>query len=1281
MNETLLIKLILDIKQPVSSFEELEKRLDSLKKALNAVPKAGTEEFEQFARTLSETLGVSVDEARQRIIAFQNDANREIKQGTAAVNQFKDAFATIPQAAGVGLGTVNQQVKTLDKSVDELDKSTEQYADTLEELTRLRSQVGGLEKQIASLKDETKKTAAETRKATAFNDQFAKSLQSISGTLKKAFGLASARAAIGTLSRSIQGLITDYGDVNPAVGALDKDLQSLKRRVDEVAISFIEANQEGISKFIGFLKQAVPFLAENAGTILKVVAALALYVNRQKIASATATASVIATKAYNVALGVLSGQISLAEKAQKGLNTAFKANPIGLIVTAIGALVFAFTELFNRSETFRNAVNSITEAFTEFITENEAVQKILSAVKTVFNAVFNVIKLVTAAIAGVIAGVVEFIAESGILQAVLNGVAFVLGLVSDAISFTIGFFSDIVSGIGDFISESVVLTSVIDGISSAFTFLGDVMSSIPAFFAGVTAAIKQSITEIGEFIDKLLLDIQSLAVAFDVFTTGGAFTGGAENAAAILQDLQNQRQEIVDNSKTVGEAFNEAYNAVIESQEKAAEEQERLNQKRDELFGKLRNEITAIRSISDEERQALKDRVKGYEELTREQQSQLLELITNIPVAEAGVLKSAFEVLNDRKSKLETQIKELILAEKDFSKQQQELATVTAELNRVTEEFAEATRFAETELERLTRRQSELTNEIKEAIANGETYDDQLNELVTVTQDLNAVNEEWTAVQERLNSELTSFVEGSLADYDQRVKDLKEQQEQLNIASSEYFDLQRQINDIEQERSTILNILALDTEELANANRDLTSSLSDEAARNAAIEAANARIAAITEANEQGAEQIADIQRELEAELAAIDNRALQREKENIQASLQQINAAEQAELELVAGNEAATNAVRLRFANERQALLLRDAEIKTQLLNQELGENIATQEAITAKQAEEADKRKEIQDQLLSATETAVSDIFSIIGNVQDAAQEKALANLERQKQEKLQEAENFGASEKKKAEIEAEFDKKSQQLEDRANSRKKAAALAQGTIEVSLAILKALASAPPPANAVPAAIAAALGAIQLAVIASQKFALGDIFDMDVQYGGGGMTKFAKGAYLKNGAYHSQGGMPILNPFTGQKVAEIEKGEAIINKKSAAMFYDELSAINSYGGFGVSFPRAKRNIGGYADIRSRIADKGLRFARGGSFGFSDNFIKLQSGAVVNATATAAASQASREATEQNQLMRQLILAVNNLTAVSQQGFESIPSTAEELEKVNQLNQDERNAT
>lgn len=50
----------------------------------------------------------------------------------------------------------------------------------------------------------------------------------------------------------------------------------------------------------------------------------------------------------------------------------------------------------------------------------------------------------------------------------------------------------------------------------------------------------------------------------------------------------------------------------------------------------------------------------------------------------------------------------------------------------------------------------------------------------------------------------------------------------------------------------------------------------------------------------------------------------------------------------------------------------------------------------------------------------------------------------------------------------------------------------------------------------------------------------------------GGRFKKFAKGGLL-GGPSHSNGGMPVINPVTGQKVAEMEGDEGIINKKSMA--------------------------------------------------------------------------------------------------------------------------------
>ena len=62
--------------------------------------------------------------------------------------------------------------------------------------------------------------------------------------------------------------------------------------------------------------------------------------------------------------------------------------------------------------------------------------------------------------------------------------------------------------------------------------------------------------------------------------------------------------------------------------------------------------------------------------------------------------------------------------------------------------------------------------------------------------------------------------------------------------------------------------------------------------------------------------------------------------------------------------------------------------------------------------------------------------------------------------------------------------------------------------------------------------------------------------------------TKFAKGGILK-GASHANGGIDMGN---GQ---EAEGGEAVINKKSTAMFKPILGLINSLGG-GVNFSDVK---------------------------------------------------------------------------------------------------------
>ena len=80
--------------------------------------------------------------------------------------------------------------------------------------------------------------------------------------------------------------------------------------------------------------------------------------------------------------------------------------------------------------------------------------------------------------------------------------------------------------------------------------------------------------------------------------------------------------------------------------------------------------------------------------------------------------------------------------------------------------------------------------------------------------------------------------------------------------------------------------------------------------------------------------------------------------------------------------------------------------------------------------------------------------------------------------------------------------------------------------------------------------------GIVQAAVIQSQQYAKGGMIE---EYANGGMV---------NGKSHAQGGEKFA---VGGRVVELEGGEAVINKRSTAMFRNQLSAMNSAGG-GVKF-------------------------------------------------------------------------------------------------------------
>lgn len=77
---------------------------------------------------------------------------------------------------------------------------------------------------------------------------------------------------------------------------------------------------------------------------------------------ATVWAVSAATKAWNAIQTVARVATIVWKNAQLALNLALRANPIGLVVTAVGLLIAGLVLAYNKSETFRNIVNKVGAA-------------------------------------------------------------------------------------------------------------------------------------------------------------------------------------------------------------------------------------------------------------------------------------------------------------------------------------------------------------------------------------------------------------------------------------------------------------------------------------------------------------------------------------------------------------------------------------------------------------------------------------------------------------------------------------------------------------------------------------------------------------------------------------------------------------------------------------------------------------------------------------------------------------------------------------------------------
>lgn len=253
-------------------------------------------------------------------------------------------------------------------------------------------------------------------------------------------------------------------------------------------------------------------------------------------------------KASEVFAGLLTGKISLmtlaqaaAAKAQAAFNAVLAANPITLVVVAIGALVGILAVLYAKNEDFRNSVNGVIENIWAKI--EELVAWVQPYVEAAMQVIGQVVTQVITDLTPVIQSIGEaFSAAWSLVQTVWAWASAFFQAIFQAIIVIFTPFAPIISGFfqGAWIIIQSIWNVAVSFFQTVFDLITGVFSTIDAVLSGDFQGAWESIQDI-------------FGSVFDFFSTVGqnAVEGIKGGIAAVWNGLVSFVQGLWDGIKSI----------------------------------------------------------------------------------------------------------------------------------------------------------------------------------------------------------------------------------------------------------------------------------------------------------------------------------------------------------------------------------------------------------------------------------------------------------------------------------------------------------------------------------------------------------------------------------------------------------------------------------------------------------------------------------------------------------------------------------------------------------
>lgn len=253
-------------------------------------------------------------------------------------------------------------------------------------------------------------------------------------------------------------------------------------------------------------------------------------------------------KASEVVAGLLTGKISLmtlaqtaAAKAQAAFNAVLAANPIALVIVAIGALVGILAVLYAKNEDFRNKVNASWDAI------SAKIQEVVAFVQPYVEAAMQVIGQVVTQVITDLTPVIQSIGEAfsaawSLVQTVWSWASAFFQAIFQTIVVIFAPFAPIISGFfqGAWIIIQSIWNVAVSFFQTVFDLITGVFSTIDAVLSGDFQSAWESIQGIFEG-------------AFDFFSTVGqnVVEGIKGGIAAVWGGLVSFVQGLWDGIKSI----------------------------------------------------------------------------------------------------------------------------------------------------------------------------------------------------------------------------------------------------------------------------------------------------------------------------------------------------------------------------------------------------------------------------------------------------------------------------------------------------------------------------------------------------------------------------------------------------------------------------------------------------------------------------------------------------------------------------------------------------------